>query len=200
MQFNIQVRETPRERDHMKENVVVVMHKSILPQMAVFGLFCFWRAADLKIHACSTEHNQNAPIYSAHTHTNPVTGTKSPDANLIILCRCGSWSRNSNRVRFCDGNVDWVCSTESGWCITQTVELGYFSLPCCDNISLHLLITSFCLSTVLFFIKWMLYYFFVPLLFTILSYSNRGLVIVQIQWHQIQNFPAEDQQQDSYNQ
>lgn len=101
-------------------------------QVYFFVWLFFWWATNLKIYACSTEHNQNAPIYSAYT--NPVAGTKSPDANLIILCRCVSWSRNSNRVRLCDRFVDCVCSTESRWCTSQMIELVHFSLSCFENI------------------------------------------------------------------
>lgn len=56
--------------------------------------------------ACSTQqHHPSAPIHSP-PHTGPVREAKSPAANLIILCRCVSCSRNGNRVCLCGGDGD----------------------------------------------------------------------------------------------
>lgn len=133
-QFNSKFRETPRGRDHLKENVCWVF---LPPQFFDNFSDFFWQflffflTSNRPKNSCLLYGTQskcpNLLCAHTHTHTNPVMGTKSLDANLIILCRCVSWRRNSNRV--CDGNIAGVCSTKSRWRVTQTVELGsFFSL------------------------------------------------------------------------
>lgn len=54
--------------------------------------------------ACSIpQHHPSAPIHSP-SHAGPVREAKSPAANLIILCRCVSCSRNRDSVCLCEGD------------------------------------------------------------------------------------------------
>lgn len=81
------------------------------------------------LHAPYKSTTQVPQFTLQHAHT--VRGARSPAANLIILCRCVSCSRNRNRVCLCEGDGAQI----SVWVITQRAGLFglHFASSSCDS-------------------------------------------------------------------